>query len=90
MTEAYKRVEEVLGVWAEDPRSVEGVMALGLDVRTPDTFSDLWASREFEDMDPREAATRAAIRDAKLPDRLFQPGGYQKKTMKPGIEYLIK
>ncbi len=59
-----------------------------------DVTANLWASREFEDQDfedPRIIATRAAIRDARLPDRLFQPGGYLSLTqMHPGVEYSVK
>jgi len=58
-----------------------------------ETMPNLYASREFidYDLDPRIVATKAAIRDARLPDRLFQPGGYQNSTqMQQGVEYLIR
>jgi hypothetical protein len=61
---------------------------------TAEVMLNLWASREFDDQDlsdPRVVATRAAIRDAKLPDRLFQPGGFVKVTqMYSGVEYSPK
>lgn len=51
-----------------------------------------YASVEFADdfEDPRVVATKAAIRDARRPDRLFEPGGYVLPTeMQPGAEYQI-
>ena len=86
-----KNIEDMLGVWAADPRSVEGVKALS-QVK-PDVYNgtDVWAGKDLfksEFDDPRIVATRAAIRDARLPDRLFQPGSYRGTAeMKQGVEY---
>jgi hypothetical protein len=44
----------------------------------------------YPDLDPRVVATKAAVRDARLPDRLFQPGGQTNLTqMHERVEYTI-
>jgi hypothetical protein len=88
-----KNIEDMLGLWAQDPRSVEGARALSQVKTEVNNQADVWASKDLfksEFDDPRVVATRAAIRDAKLPDRLFQPGNYRGSAeMRPGMEYSV-
>lgn len=55
--------------------------------------SYLWASKDFlrsEQDDPREVAARAAVKDARRPERLFMPGGYRSVEMKAGEQYRLR
>ncbi|MCL5019762.1 MAG: hypothetical protein M1426_04725 [Patescibacteria group bacterium] len=54
---------------------------------------NLWASKDFlrsEQDDPREVAARAAVKDARRPERLFMPGGYRSVEMRAGEQYRVR
>lgn len=54
-------IESQLGIWSEDPRSVEGAMALNSMIPTssPERSSGLTKDSLVPDLDPRVVATRA-------------------------------
>jgi len=43
----------------------------------------------YPDLDPRVVATKAAIRDARLPYRVLEPGVLSGRNMQRGVEYHV-
>lgn len=91
-----EQIADLLGVWADDPRSVQGLMAIATDMSVAESKPREigWASRDFmesETDDPRIVATRAAVKSARRPERLLEPGGYSAAVkMEPGTEYALR
>ena len=91
MKSLEQRAEQALGQWADDPRSLAGAQALGM-LENKAEVSNQYASRDyqFSDLDdPRVVAARAAVVEARRPDRLFMPGANLEHQLEKGVKYSL-